>query len=161
MEDIDSILEQFNESEVLNILDGINQIEKAVFLATTNYPERLGARIINRPSRFDKRFFIGHPDEESRKLYFRHIIGDDKIKQLSIDLDRWVADTDEFSIAHLKELFTAVVILGDDYDEAVETLKTMKEEYITSDNDERRNPMGFGNMPKRLTATRKQRSSYE
>lgn len=143
MEDIDSILEQFSESEVLNILDGINQIEKAIFLATTNYPERLGARIINRPSRFDKRFFIGHPDAESRRLYFRYIIGEDKIAELNIDLDRWVEDTEEFSIAHLKELFTAVVILGDDYQEAVETLKEMKEEHITSEHDERPKPMGF------------------
>ncbi len=144
MEDIDSILEQFSESEVLNILDGINQIEKAVFLATTNYPEKLGARIVNRPSRFDKRFFIGHPDPESRKLYFQHIIGEDRLKSLKIDLDKWVADTDEFSIAHLKELFTAVVILGDDYSEAIETLTLMKEEHITSADDERKMPMGFG-----------------
>lgn len=149
MEDIDSILENFSESEVLNILDGINQIERAVFLATTNYPERLGGRIINRPSRFDKRFFIGHPSEESRRLYFRHIIGDDKIAELNIDLDKWVEDTEEFSIAHLKELFTAVVILGDKYEEAIETLKAMKEEHITSDNDERPRPMGFaGSLPK-------------
>lgn len=152
MEDIDSIIENFNESEVLNILDGVNQIERAIFLATTNYPERLGARIVNRPSRFDKRFFIGHPNEESRKLYLQHIIGEDKIKTLKIDVDKWVEDTEEFSIAHLKELFTAVVILGDSYDEALENLKTMKEEHITSDNDERRRPMGF--MPAMTKANR-------
>ena len=58
MEDIDSILEQYCESEVLNILDGVDQIDKVVYLATTNYPENLGDRILNRPSRFDKRFKI-------------------------------------------------------------------------------------------------------
>jgi hypothetical protein len=150
MEDIDSIIANFNESEVLNILDGINQIEKAVFLATTNYPENLGARIVNRPSRFDKRFFIGHPDAESRKLYFRHIIGDDKIAALNLNLDKWVEDTEEFSIAHLKELFTAVVILSDDYEDAIETLRTMKEENISSSNDEARRAMGFGMAQKRM-----------
>lgn len=143
MEDIDSIIENFNESEVLNILDGVNQIEKAVFLATTNYPERLGGRIINRPSRFDKRFFIGHPDPESRKLYLRHIIGDAKITELNIDINRWVEDTEEFSIAHLKELFTAVVILGDEYDIAIETLRSMREKTIKSDDDEFKPSMGF------------------
>ncbi len=115
---------------------------------TTNYPENLGARIVNRPSRFDKRFQIGHPDAESRKLYFRHIIGEAKILKLNIDLNKWVADTEDFSIAHLKELFTAVVILGDDYDEAVDTLREMKEEHISSNDDERRKPMGFASNGK-------------
>lgn len=147
MEDIDATLERYDESEVLNILDGINQIEKAVFLATTNYPERLGARIMNRPSRFDKRFKIGHPNEESRRIYFEFIIGGaEKVKELKIDLDRWVKDTEDFSIAHLKELFTAVVILGDDYDEAVEALSLMREKKPHSDEDDVRKPMGFANV---------------
>jgi len=136
MEDIDSTLEMHNESEVLNILDGVDHIERLVFLATTNYPERLGARILNRPSRFDKRFKIGHPNAESRMLYFRHIIGTDKrIKELHIDLEQWVKDTEGFSIAHLKELFVAVTILGDDYKEAIDTLASMKDN-ISSAHDE-------------------------
>lgn len=159
MEDIDSILEMYSESEVLNILDGVNQIEKVVFLATTNYPEKLGARIINRPSRFDKRFKIGHPNEESRRLYFEYIIGKEKIKSLKIDLDKWVEDTEEFPIAHLKELFTAVVILGDEYDDAIEALSCMKEEAPNSANDEQRKQMGFGGNQKR--ARRNKPVSYE
>lgn len=143
MEDIDSILEIYPESEVLNILDGINQIHKVCFLATTNYPEKLGARIINRPSRFDKRFKIGNPNEESRRLYLEHIMGKEKIEELKIDLDLWVKDTEDFSIAHLKELFTAVVILGDDYDDALEVLSLMREEKVHSADDEYKNPMGF------------------
>ena len=134
MEDIDSTLEIYNESDVLNILDGIDQVEKVVFLATTNYPERLGARILNRPSRFDKRFKIDHPNAESRMMYFKHLIGERKISDLNIDLEKWVKDTARFSIAHLKELFVAVIILGDDYNEAVETLSSMKEE-ISSEDD--------------------------
>lgn len=154
MEDIDAILEMYSESEVLNILDGINQIEKVVFLATTNYPEKLGARIINRPSRFDKRFKIGHPNEESRRLYFEYIIGKEKVKVLKIDLDKWVEDTEEFSIAHMKELFTAVIILGDDYDEAIEALSLMKEEAPDSSKDEARKSMGFGSSGRKARRTK-------
>ena len=140
MEDIDSTLEMFNESEILNILDGVNDVRKVVFLATTNYPEKLGARIVNRPSRFDKRFRIGYPSEESRAIYFKHLISDKSPESLGIDLDRWIADTDEFSIAHLKELFVAVVILGDPYDEAIKTLKKMTEVLEDKDYD---TEMGF------------------
>ena len=141
MEDIDALLEMHNESEILNILDGVNEVDKVVFLATTNYPEKLGHRIINRPSRFDKRFRIGFPTEASRRMYFEHLIGRDNVTELDIDLDKWVKDTDKFSIAHLKELFVAVVILGDKYGDSVKTLQAMKEEVKDKDYPDH---MGFG-----------------
>lgn len=133
IEDIDDLLQHYKESQILNILDGVECVNKVVFLATTNYPEKLGHRIMNRPSRFDKRFRIGFPSEKSRRLYFETLIGEEKIKSLGIDIARWVKDTDKLSIAHLKELFVAVVILGDDYKAAVKTLRTMKEEVDDKD----------------------------
>lgn len=137
LEDIDSIIKMYNESEVLNILDGVNETHRMVFLATTNYPEELGHRIVNRPSRFDKRFKIGFPSAASRKMYFEHLIGGKKkVKELGIDLKRWVEDTDKFSIAHLKELFIAVHILGDNYEEAVKTLQSMREDIDTRESDD-------------------------
>jgi SpoVK/Ycf46/Vps4 family AAA+-type ATPase len=143
MEDIDSIIEGNGESEVLNLLDGVDQVEKVVYLATTNYPERLGARILNRPSRFDKRFKMGHPKKMSRRIYFEHLISDKEIAEYSIDLDRWVKDTDGMSIAHLKELFIAVCIFGNDYKEATKTLRSMVEEHPKSSEDEM-SGFGFG-----------------
>ena len=157
MEDIDSTIEMYNESEVLNILDGVDAVEKCVFLATTNYPERLGARIINRPSRFDKRFRIGHPNENSRRIYFEHLIGDKKPGDLGIDLEKWIEDTDGMSIAHLKELFVAVVILGDDYSEAIETLRGMMEEVLDSERDEKGN-LGFGGGASKMAQMSKRRN---
>lgn len=130
MEDIDSILEMYNESQCLNVLDGIDSPENVVFLATTNYPEKLGARIINRPSRFDKRFKIGFPSAEARRIYFEHILMDSEINQ--IDLGKWVRDTKDMSIAHLKELYVAVLILGNEYDEAIKALSSMCEDISSS-----------------------------
>lgn len=153
MEDIDSIIKEYHESEVLNILDGVNSVEKVVFLATTNYPEELGARIVNRPSRFDKRFKIGFPTAKGRKLYLEHIIGNGnvkdgraKIKELKIDIRRWIQDTDEMSIAHLKELFVATIIMGDNYEDAIAVLKTMQEDVRASDPDA--GQFGFGHKVK-------------
>lgn len=133
MEDLDSLIETYNESEILNILDGVNDVDRVVFLATTNYPNKLGHRIMNRPSRFDKRFRIGFPSASSRRMYLESLIGKDKVSELDIDLDQWVKDTVKLSIAHIKELFVAVVILGDDYKESIKTLKSMKEEVNDKD----------------------------
>lgn len=140
MEDLDALLDMHNETEILNLLDGSNEVDKTLFLATTNYPDLLQPRIMNRPSRFDKRFKIGFPSPESREVYFNHLIGVDRIKELDIDLPKWVEDTEEMSLAHLKELFVAVVIIGDDYKEAIKNLKKMKEPIENKDFD---NAMGF------------------
>lgn len=135
MEDLDSLLETYNESEILNILDGVNDVYKVVFLATTNYPNKLGHRIMNRPSRFDKRFRIGFPSAKARQMYFEHLIGKSQVEELGLDLKQWVKDTDRLSIAHLKELFVAVVILNDNYKSAIKTLKAMKEDVNDKDYD--------------------------
>jgi hypothetical protein len=128
MEDLDSILRYSPESSVINLLDGVDKIDKVVFLATTNYPEQLGERVINRPSRFDRRYFIGPPNEKSRKIYFEHLLSQGSKSsggKSEIDLGKWVKDTEGMSIAHLKELFVACIILGTDYKEAIDTLRAM------------------------------------
>lgn len=139
LEDIDSILDNYSESEVINIIDGVERIHKTVFLATTNYPERLGERIINRPSRFDKKFKIGVPNDIARKIYFESLFKQNE--NLKYNINKWVEDTEGLSIAHLKELFIAVVVLGDDYKESIETLQGMSE-HIDSKHDIERH-IGF------------------
>jgi len=121
MEDIDAILEDGNESDILNLLDGAEEVDTMVFLATTNYPERLKARISNRPSRFDRRVLIPHPSPEARQMYLETLLreGDD------FDLERYVRDSQGMSLAHVKELFIATAILGADYTETLNELKKM------------------------------------
>jgi ATP-dependent 26S proteasome regulatory subunit len=135
MEDVDSIVESYNESDILNILDGVDQISKVVYLATSNYPERLGQRLLNRPSRFDKRFKMGHPKKSSRVLYFNHLIDEKTQKEYDVDLDKWVEDTENMSVAHMKELFVSVCILGNPYEEAIEILRNMMDHKPRSDED--------------------------
>ena len=139
MEDIDSTFERFCETDVLNILDGLIDVKKIVYLATTNYPEKLKSRIINRPSRFDRRFKIGHPTSESRRIYLQFL---DKDKDF--DHDKWVKDTDGFSFSHLKELFVSVKMLGNSYNESLEILKEMKKPIASEPKDEfETNKLGF------------------
>lgn len=136
MEDIDCIISRYGEHDVLNILDGVDNVRKVVFIATTNYPENLGPRIINRPSRFDRRSKIGHPNAESREIYLRHLMKDD----IKVDLNRWIKDTEGFSLAHLKELFISVCIMEYDYEKTVKTLALMRENISSEDDDVK---MGF------------------
>ena len=125
MEDIDETIEKYGEHDLLALLDGENQVENICMLATTNYPDRLGARIVNRPSRFDERIFVGMPSAPSRRVYLKNILGDVP------ELTQWVNDTDGLSVAHLRELTAAVRCLDQDYDRVLARLKTMKHKIKT------------------------------
>lgn len=139
MEDIDALIRSNSESEVLNILDGVDKLHKVVFLATTNYPEELGDRIINRPSRFDRRFCVEAPVEESRKKYFEFL--NKETQNENVDCAGWAKKTEGFTISHLKELFVAVAILGNSFDDTLMMLKRM-DIRPSSDND-RKKSVGF------------------
>lgn len=139
MEDIEMTIQMFNESDILNVLDGAERLDRVVFLASTNYPEMLGPRIVNRPSRFDRRFKIPHPNEASRAMYLVHLTGGRE--EPAMDVDRWSKDSEGMSLAHLRELFVAVVILEHNYDETLEQLLSMRDK-ISSEQD--RELMGIG-----------------
>jgi len=130
IEDIDSFLDN-NEVEqaLLQFLDGDRQYSNIVVIATTNFPEFLGDRIINRPSRFDRISLIGMPTAKDRKLYLSK-----KAKNLSKeDLTKWVDDTDNWTLAHLKELIAAVEIYGLSYSDTVDRIGQMRSRKAHSD----------------------------
>lgn len=123
LEDVEEIIASFGEHALLGLLDGEHQTDNVVNIATTNYPEMLGARIINRPSRFDEIVKIGMPSAQMREAYFKHML---KGEQGSFAINKWVKDTNGMSIAHLKELVIAVTCLDQPYEEVVERLKHMR-----------------------------------
>jgi len=139
IEDIDAIAGEstYVNSLLLNVLDGVKQIENVVYVATTNYPEKLEERITNRPSRFDRRYYIEAPSKEVRRAYLENKGGSD----LNIDMDQWVKDTEGMSLSHLKELFISVHLLDVSYENAIKNLKGLKK----SPRNKRKDSIGFSN----------------
>ena len=123
LEDIEEMIENYGEHGLLGLLDGEHQVSNVVVLATTNYPERLGERIINRPSRFDEVILVDMPSPKARMRYLKHVLKDTVPEE---ELEKWVAETDKLSIAHLRELIVATQCLGRPYPEVVTRLKKMK-----------------------------------
>jgi SpoVK/Ycf46/Vps4 family AAA+-type ATPase len=124
LEDIDELTDRYGEANLLSLLDGEEQIDNVVYLATTNYPERLDARLVNRPSRFDEVIKIGMPSAMARRMYIRSRL---QVADLAdADLQQWVEGTDGLSIAHIRELIAAVFCLGRDYAETLDRLRAMK-----------------------------------
>lgn len=142
LEDIDAIIDKFGESELLALLDGEFQVDNAVFIATTNYPETLDKRIINRPSRFDIVKRIGMPSVAAREVYLS--IKNPRLKANKELLDKWVKDTELFSIAHLKELIISIECLELPYEECLDRLRSMINDEKSSTENESGIKLGFG-----------------
>jgi SpoVK/Ycf46/Vps4 family AAA+-type ATPase len=125
MEDIDSLVanDRNATSKLLNILDGVKQVDNIVYIATTNYPEKLEERISNRPSRFDRRYKIEMPDEKIRESFIVNKL--DKKELKTINLEEWVEKTEGMSLSHLKEILISVIVMGKDFDEVMESLNSM------------------------------------
>jgi len=127
LEDVDGIAGdvKYYTSLLLNLLDGLKQTQNIVYIATTNYPEKLEERFTNRPSRFDRRYHIDLPNEEVRESYLRNKISK---KDLSNEeIKKWVKETEGMSLAHLKELVVSVIVIGNSFDHSINLLKSLKE----------------------------------
>lgn len=127
-EDLDALVERYGEPELLAMLDGERQISGVVNVATTNYPERLDKRFVDRPGRFDRLTFVDMPHKEARAAYFA---------AKAVDVDevtraRWVEATEGWSIAHLRELIVATQALGDTEADTLTRLLAMREVFADS-----------------------------
>ncbi len=107
LEDLDSLLTPQNRSFFLNELDGFASNIGIVTLATTNHPERLDPSILDRPSRFDRKYPFDLPELPERSAYMR--MWNESLKpslRLTEEGAVKISElTDGFSFAYLKELF--------------------------------------------------------
>lgn len=121
MEDLDALIDRYGESGFLNLLDGESQLQNVVYVATTNYPERLDKRFVDRPSRFDTIRKIGMPTALARKAYLKAKMPESD----DVTIARFVNGTDGFSIAYLRELIVLTQCFGFDFDSSIKRLNEM------------------------------------
>ncbi len=108
-EDIDAMINEENRSSFLNQLDGFDKNVGLVVVATTNHPERLDPAIVDRPSRFDRKYPFALPGKPERLAYLT------LWREKLLDTAPWDGSTTEalvertagFSFAYLKELIVS------------------------------------------------------
>ncbi len=106
LDDLDSMINDGNRSFFLNELDGFASSHGILAIATTNHPERLDPAILERPSRFDRKYTFGLPEEAERLTYLK--LWNSRLeKELRLPgqaQERVAQATEGFSYAYLKEL---------------------------------------------------------
>lgn len=119
LEDIDSLIQVFGESAYLEMLDSARTIDNVLFIATTNYPDRLDPRIYNRPGRFSHVMKIGLPSETTREAYLKAILKDHR------DIEYIVKESKGFTIDHLTSLINAVYREKKELVQEIKRLRTL------------------------------------
>ena len=125
LEDLDQYEEI--ESELLDFLDGKTHLDHHVVIATTNNTELIPDTYL-RPSRIDLKIEVPLPSEQTRREYFRFKnTPEDEIENL-------VKQSEDFSLADLKELYVCIYLLDYTVEEAVGKITAPKEKknYLNS-----------------------------
>ncbi len=112
LEDLDSLINPGNRSFFLNELDGFAANTGVVALATTNHPEKLDPAILDRPSRFDRKYHFDLPAESERLAYVKLWAGSlgEALRPTEAGLIAVAGQTEGFSFAYLKELFLSAMM---------------------------------------------------
>jgi SpoVK/Ycf46/Vps4 family AAA+-type ATPase len=118
-EEADELCE-YNERDLLRLMDGDAKIGGVLFLATTNYIDRLPPRML-RPGRFDKKVYVGFPGFENRFQYLNHKLS--KIGETEEKIKELAEKTDGLGFGHLRELIAGVYAIGNPVDDVIGSLK--------------------------------------
>lgn len=112
LEDIDALLTPGCRSVFLNALDGFATNTGIITLATTNHPERLDPSIVERPSRFDRKYHFELPTTACRAEYVAKW-NERLAPPLRLDeagRERVVELTHGFSYAYIQEVFVSAMM---------------------------------------------------
>ena len=111
IEEADTIV---NNTHCLSILDGELSIQGAVFVAMTNYKEKLPPRISNRPGRFDRVELVACPPEPVQLEYLRRVEArGGENPEAPVKIVKALSGL-PLSLAHLREAFISHVLMGMD-----------------------------------------------
>lgn len=116
-EDLDGLVHEDNRTVFLNELDGFQNNEGLLIIASSNHPGRIDEALLKRPSRFDRVIHIGPPQLAERREFCLRLLARSSLRaRLSGDFDadalaRTVAErTDGFTPAYLKEAFVSAAL---------------------------------------------------
>src|SRR5262249_35575934 len=150
LEDLDSLLNDENRSFFLNELDGFAANIGVILIATTNHPERLDPAILDRPSRFDRKYPFDLPALPERLAYITMWSASlQPALRLSEDGKTKLASaTEGFSFAYLKELFLSSMMRwinqqGNMEQVMLEQESVLREQMVSAQNQTPKVPDGF------------------
>lgn len=119
-EEFDRLIANY-ENEILQLLDGSDQLPNVLYVMTTNYIQNVPKRIFTRCRRIPFQVQFAYPGPEERRAYFQAKIPPSG--QGTIDLEDWVRKTEGFSIDHCAQALVGVFAYKQTLDDVIDDLK--------------------------------------
>lgn len=142
--------DEYYSALLLQTLDGNEQLDSIVAIATTNYPENLEKRFTCRPSRFNLVLEYKKPTDEVRRFYMINKLRDGGIdvesEKVKADIERYVEKTKGYTFDFVKEVIQGIYIDDIDEETVFERITKAIEKngmYKVTEDDGRR--IGFNN----------------
>jgi transitional endoplasmic reticulum ATPase len=114
LEDIETIVTPSTRSYFFNEVDGLENNDGILMVASTNFLERLDPGLTKRPSRFDRKYLFPLPNEHERTLYaeyWREKLKKNSNVEYPKKLCASIASiTENFSFAYIQEAFVATLL---------------------------------------------------
>jgi transitional endoplasmic reticulum ATPase len=114
LEDIETIVTPMTRSYFFNEVDGLDNNDGILMLASTNFLDRLDPGLSKRPSRFDRKYLFPLPNKHERELYaqyWRHKLeGKPKVDFPEVLCPAIAKVTYDFSFAYIQEAFVATLL---------------------------------------------------
>jgi SpoVK/Ycf46/Vps4 family AAA+-type ATPase len=117
-EELDKLIRSF-EGDLLNILDGEVQKSNIMYLATTNYIQKVPARIL-RPGRFSSVIEVQPPSLVAREFYLKTKLSDKEASEIA-------SKTEGLTIDELKEVVLSTKCFGNKLSDVIDRLRGLKE----------------------------------
>jgi hypothetical protein len=154
LEDLDTLIEyKSTENKLLELLDGDSQVNGIMYIATTNYPERIPDRI-KRIGRFSEMLEIDFPPEEGRRAYLQHKLGTHESED---EIERIVKATEGLGFNHLKNYILSVYVFKKRKDETILRLKNTIPEKVMAPRDKHFGKVCCEAFSKEITESRASR----
>ena len=116
-EDLDGFVDEGNRTVFLNELDGFQNNDGLLIVASSNHPGKIDEALLKRPSRFDRVFHLGLPEMEERRRYCRQVLTRSALSDLlapSLDrealIEQVAGRSHGFTPAYLKEVFVSAAM---------------------------------------------------
>lgn len=124
-EDVENVFSGSDKTEeikaALSFLDGQDQANNIVHVATTNDPDQMADKFIKRPGRFDLIIGVFAPAKETREAYLRHVsknqLTEEKIQEI-------VQKTEGLGLSYLRELMATNLCLKIPLDETLKRINS-------------------------------------
>lgn len=118
-EEFDDMARQY-EKTLLSLLDGEVQKENVMYLATTNYLDKVPKRLY-RPGRFSSIIEVGYPNVAARRVYFEAKLGKSDL------VEALVVKAKGLSVDEMKEIIQSYIILNNDLDATIKRLQNTRD----------------------------------